>query len=182
MLRALGERRRELNVLRQIREEYSNVKLSRSVTLVGYSPGRLQLAAEVSILSGTILAFGDDANGYGRILVGSKTWIGQYNNLRASGDAEITIGESCLISQFCTLVGTNHLAGRSQPIQEQAPDARRRGINVGDDVWLGAGVVLLPGVNVRTGAVVGAGSVVTRDVPEYEIWCGAPAAKIGERV
>jgi acetyltransferase-like isoleucine patch superfamily enzyme len=50
-----------------------------------------------------------------------------------------------------------------------------------DDVWLGAGVVVTPGVTIARGAVVGANAVVTKDVPEYEIWAGVPARRIGER-
>ena len=57
----------------------------------------------------------------------------------------------------------------------------RETIPVGDDVWLGAGAVVVAGVTIGEGAVIGANSVVTRDVPSNEIWAGAPARKIGER-
>ena len=55
------------------------------------------------------------------------------------------------------------------------------GIEIGDDVWIGAGAVITPGVMVGRGAVIGANSVVTHHVPEYEVWAGVPARKIGER-
>ncbi|GAB5442272.1 MAG: hypothetical protein Fues2KO_26210 [Fuerstiella sp.] len=48
-------------------------------------------------------------------------------------------------------------------------------------MWLGAGVTVTAGVSIGDGAVVGAGAVVTHNVPEYEIWAGIPANKIGER-
>ena len=46
---------------------------------------------------------------------------------------------------------------------------------IGNDVWVGANSVILPGVKIGTGAIVGAGSVVTKDVPEYAIVVGNPA-------
>ena len=49
------------------------------------------------------------------------------------------------------------------------------------DVWIGAGVIVLSGVTIGVGAVVGAGSVVTHDIPAYEIWAGNPAKKIRKR-
>jgi acetyltransferase-like isoleucine patch superfamily enzyme len=52
---------------------------------------------------------------------------------------------------------------------------------IGNDVWIGANSILLKGVKISDGAVVGAGSVVTRSIPSYEIWAGIPAKKISER-
>ena len=54
-------------------------------------------------------------------------------------------------------------------------------VTVGHDVWLGHGAIVLPGVNVETGAVVAAGAVVTHDVPAYTIVGGVPASPIGRR-
>ena len=97
------------------------------------------------------------------------------------GAGDIVIGAGCLISQFCTLVASGHGTDRNMPIQNQTPPQERRGITLGDDVWLGAGVTITPGVEVGTGAIIGAGSVVTKDVAEYEIWAGVPAKQIGLR-
>jgi acetyltransferase-like isoleucine patch superfamily enzyme len=55
------------------------------------------------------------------------------------------------------------------------------GIVVGDDVWLGFGVVVLDGVRIGKGAVVGAGSVVTRDIPDNAIAVGVPARVVKMR-
>lgn len=49
------------------------------------------------------------------------------------------------------------------------------------DVWIGAGTIVMSGVEIGIGAVVGAGSVVTHDIPPYEIWAGNPARKIRDR-
>lgn len=180
-LRFLGERRLEMLQLDSIRQTASGLKLADDLILQAYAPQRLQLGAGVSIGSGTVLAFGDDANGYGTIQIGSSTWIGQYNNFRACGGGDIHIGADCLISQFCTLVASNHRTTRQRLIAAQGPDRDRLGVALGDDVWLGTGVAVMPGVTIGTGAVIGANAVVTRDVPAYEIHAGVPAAKIGKR-
>ena len=53
-----------------------------------------------------------------------------------------------------------------------------RKVVIGDDVWIGAGALILPGVTVGDGAIVGAGAVVTKDVPVGETYAGVPARSI----
>ena len=180
LVRDLGERRFHLERVNQIRQRASNCRIDDDIRLISYEESRLVPGDSVSISAGTVLAFGDALNGYGQITIGSNTWIGEYNNLRAGG-GNIVIGSDCLISQFCTLVASNHGTERNQPILHQPPQAERRGICLGNDVWLGAGVTITPGVTIGNGAVIGSGAVVTRDVPPFEIWAGVPAKKIGER-
>jgi acetyltransferase-like isoleucine patch superfamily enzyme len=55
------------------------------------------------------------------------------------------------------------------------------GIRVGDDAWLGFGVVVLDGVSIGKGAVIGAGAVVTSDIPDNAIACGVPAKVVRAR-
>jgi acetyltransferase-like isoleucine patch superfamily enzyme len=181
LVRDLGERRAHLERLSELRQQFPGVKLSNDIRLIGETTGRLFAESGSTVEAGTLLVFGDDLNGYGRIQVGAGTWIGQYNNLRASGNADVVIGKQCLISQFCTLVGTNHLKDRDKPIIAQGADPTRRGVILEDDVWLGAGVTILPGVRVGQGAIVAAGAVVSRDVPAYAIWSGVPAQRLGLR-
>ncbi len=180
LLRDLRERQQHLQTLDEIRLAFPSCKLKSNVVLIGYSAPRLQMGKGVIISEGTVLAFGDDQNGYGKLAVADGTWIGQYNNIRMGG-GDVVIGAGCLISQFCTLVASGHGTDRSRPIQQQRPPEHRRGVRLGDDVWLGAGVTVTPGITVGTGAIIGAGSVVTKDIPDYEIWAGVPAKKIGER-
>jgi maltose O-acetyltransferase len=54
-------------------------------------------------------------------------------------------------------------------------------IHIGDDVWIGARVIILPGVNIGSHCIIGAGSVVTKDVPDYAIVGGVPAKIIRMR-
>jgi acetyltransferase-like isoleucine patch superfamily enzyme len=181
VVRFLGEERLRRLQLGQLRALASGTRLSDSLVLLGHRPGLLELGAGVHIREGTVLAFGSETEGFGAIRIGSGTWIGQYNNLRASEGAEIRIGSNCLVSQFCTLVGSQHAHALGTPIANQGAESTRRGIVVGDDVWLGAGVVVTPGVSIGSGAIIGANAVLTQSVPDNEIWAGVPARKIGER-
>jgi acetyltransferase-like isoleucine patch superfamily enzyme len=147
--------------------------------VVLHGPEHLILGRNCLIAKGTILATGDPLNGFGTLSIGARTYVGEYNNLRASAGGDVVIGDDCLISQFCTLVGANHDTSR-QVTMSQVP-AVGQGVRVGNGVWLGAGAALLPGVTVGDGAVIGANAVVTKSVPAYEIWGGNPARKIGER-
>ena len=181
VVRFLSENRERRELLRQLRALAKDVRISEGVVVVSWAPGRLSAGEKVQVREGTVLAFGDDIGGYGNISIGAGTWIGQYNNLRASGrGGDIRIGVGSLLSQFCTLVGSQHGVAAGERIELQVTETRR-GIVVGDDVWLGAGAVVLPGVEIGNGAVVGANSVVTRSIPANEIWAGVPAKKIGER-
>lgn len=181
IVRFLGEERQRRQQLTAMRALAPGLRVSDSVVVLGYRPGLFEPAAGGQVREGTVLAFGDDGGGYGRIRIGAGTWIGQYNNLRASAGGDILIGERCLISQFCTLIGSQHGHAVGTPIADQAADPNRRGIVIGNDVWLGAGVVITPGVAIGNGAVIGANAVVTRSVPANEIWAGVPATRIGLR-
>ena len=105
--------------------------------------------------------------------VGDGTYIGEMNNLRAAGG--IRIGKKCLISQGVSIISSNHSIDRSIFITDQPSRTDRAGVVIEDDVWLGAGVTILPGVTVGRGAIVAAGSVVTSSIGEYQIVAGVPA-------
>jgi len=106
--------------------------------------------------------------------IGRRTAINEFNNIRA-GNAPVTIGDDCLISQFVSIIDANHGTARGAFMRNQPHDLAGAGVRIGDDVWVGAHAVILPGVHIGTGAVVAAGAVVTRDVPEYAVVAGVPA-------
>lgn len=178
LVASLGREQSRLVVLRQLEARYGSF-LADSVRLQGFVEDLLVLSQGVSVGHGTIFAFGDDLNGFARIEIGSGTWIGEYNNIR-SGGGIVKIGKQCLISQFVTIIGSGHGLNPNVPIQLQRP-SHRRGVIIGDDVWLGAGAAVMPGVTIASGTVVAAGAVVTRDTTEASIVAGIPAKKIGLR-
>jgi acetyltransferase-like isoleucine patch superfamily enzyme len=103
--------------------------------------------------------------------------IGCYSIINGGGN--IIIGENCLISGFVYLQSSAHFSVRSKLIQEQGYSYKD--IVLENDVWIGAHSSILPGVKIATGAIVGANSVVNKNVEQYSIVAGAPAKEIGKR-
>jgi len=94
----------------------------------------------------------------------------------------VSIGDNTMIAQNVKLIATNHYYKRKdQLIHEQDIDTEKIGITIGNDCWIGAGAIILPGVTVGNGAVVGGNAVVTKDVPEYAVVVGNPARIIRYR-
>jgi acetyltransferase-like isoleucine patch superfamily enzyme len=176
--RRLGEMLTRERLVDTLRRE-SSAQIDSEVVLHGIERGVLRIGRESFIGRGTVLATGDALNGFGSVLIGARTYVGEYNNLRASAGGDVQIGDDCLIAQFCTLVGANHNVSRDVAMAHVP--AIGTGVRVGNGVWLGAGVAVMPGVAIGDGAVIGANAVVTHDVPPFEIWAGSPARKIGER-
>jgi len=113
----------------------------------------------------------------GFLSIGSRTQIGSGCNIRACG-GRIEIGENCIVAQHVSLIAANHEI-RSGAIYRDLPwDSSRHGITIGSNVWLGAGVTILPGCSVGDNAIIAAGSVVTKDIPSDEIWGNIPARKM----
>jgi serine acetyltransferase len=95
------------------------------------------------------------------------------------GQAGIVIGAGTRIATRASLFAFDHGIAPDSEVRTQP--VRSRGIRVGADVWIGAHACVTDGVHIGDHAVVGAGAVVTRDVPDYAIVGGVPAAIIGDR-
>ena len=97
-----------------------------------------------------------------------------------SARAPITIGSHVQIAAFCAFYSYDHGFAAGKPIYEQQLTTKGP-IAIEDDVWIGYNVVVLSGVRIGEGAVIAAGSVVTRDVPAGSVAAGAPAQVIKMR-
>jgi acetyltransferase-like isoleucine patch superfamily enzyme len=162
-------------------------------------PKKITIGSNTFIDDTVVLdAKGEDNRG---IAIGENVYVGRntilsckegsivledYCNISANcmllSETEIRLGKYCFLAGQCYLVaGGNHtFEDTSVPIMFQ-PSYSKGGIAVGEDVWLGAGVIVLDGANVGKGTVVGAGAVVTESLPEYCIAVGSPAQKIRDR-
>ena len=85
----------------------------------------------------------------------------------------VSVGNHTVIAPRCFITDHNHGIKGGLRIDQQPCNAAP--IEIGSDVWLGAGAVVLPGIKIGDGAVVGANAVVTKDVPPMTIVAGAPA-------
>jgi acetyltransferase-like isoleucine patch superfamily enzyme len=110
--------------------------------------------------------------------IGDETWIGQQVFMHAAGG--LTIGARVGIGPGVKILTSEHReAGRDVPVLFSPLDLAP--VAIDDDADLGIGAIVLPGVHVGQGAVVGAGAVVTRDVPAYAVVAGSPARILRHR-
>jgi acetyltransferase-like isoleucine patch superfamily enzyme len=111
--------------------------------------------------------------------VGGSLIIGEESNIQprcqlSAYKGTIHIGTGVMMAPCCALYPYDHSILPGMPIREQ-PVRSRGGIVIGDEAWLGVGVIVLDGVHIGAGAVVGAGSVVVHDVPDGAVAQGVPA-------
>ncbi|ROS75481.1 sugar O-acetyltransferase [Cellulomonas sp. PhB143] len=139
----------------------------------------------VRILADVLGELGEDAFirpplyvDYGEnIRVGARTFANY--NLMALDVAPITIGEDCQIGPNVQLLTPTHPVD-PQPRRDKLEAAKP--ITIGDNVWLGGGVIVCPGVTIGENTVVGAGAVVTKDLPANVVAVGNPARVIRENI
>jgi maltose O-acetyltransferase len=112
-----------------------------------------------------------------RISLGDYSGIGDDSILTQSD--EIVIGNNVLIGPQLMVFTANHNIARDKLIRLQPSTTGK--VAIGDDVWIGGRVTILPGVTIGTGAVVAAGAVVSRDVPDYAVVGGVPATVLRYR-
>jgi acetyltransferase-like isoleucine patch superfamily enzyme len=148
-------------------------------------PAAVQLGRGCSVYLGVMFDLGPEA----RVKLGDFVLM---NGARIICDSEITIGDHSLISWNVVLMDSYRLpfnALKRRAVLEQVPNASPRKvaadvvalpIRIGANVWIGFDCCILPGVTIGEGAVVGARSVVTHDVPAYTIVAGNPARVVRE--
>ncbi len=175
-----------------------------SVCLMG-STARIRLGRGTSIGFHSRLAAGSA----GQIVLDERVWAS--SDVEIETNSEVHVGEGTTIQRRCTINGSTRIgtgcifapnvfvsSGTHPfrvtphiPIREQerklaasnkGTDALDRPVWIQDDCWLGANVVVCPGVTIGKGSVVGAKCVVTRDVSPYSVVAGVPAKTIGQRL
>ncbi|HET6869856.1 MAG TPA: acyltransferase [Solirubrobacteraceae bacterium] len=191
-------------MLRRVRAEWQQGRLRRwnLASLLAAKVWTRWLSREFrSIGPGSVVWLPCSIFGVENISLGRDVHLGPGCRMGTLRGAELTIGDGCEIvggSSFFALtegieIGRSVLMAwnvqiydalhasqdRDKPIREQGLTRGGR-VRVGDGAWLGANVVVLPGVTIGRNAVIGANAVVTKDVPDHATAVGVPAAVIGD--
>ncbi len=107
---------------------------------------------------------------YCKLSIGDDTFVG--SSFRCEGRGSVTIGKNCDIApQVTILTGTHHIGDSTR----RAGEGITTDVEIGDGTWVGACSIILPGIRIGKGCVIGAGSVVTKDVPDNTLAKGIPA-------
>jgi acetyltransferase-like isoleucine patch superfamily enzyme len=144
--------------------------------------------ADFRMTDGAILEIGDDCSildyaffqltkPHPKVVIGDRTVIGRHTMITAKNS--IRIGSDVLIGAYVQIIDHNHGFIAGAPIREQR--AVIGNVEIGDDVWIGAGVKILSDVKIGDGAVIGSNAVVTDDVEPNAIVGGVPARLIRMR-
>ncbi|MEL7224232.1 MAG: acyltransferase [Cyanobacteria bacterium J06576_12] len=156
----------------------SGVQLHPTATLKADSDSHIQLSSQTQVgKHSTLLAYANS-----KILLGEQVIIGSFNYLNA-GPGDIVVEQGVLMAHFVSIIASSHgIDDLSMPIRIQRPSSDHKiGVVVEAGAWLGAHSIVLPGVTIGKGAVVGAGAVVTKDIPSLGIVVGNPARLIRYR-
>lgn len=109
-------------------------------------------------------------NAVGDVIIGDYTRIGLHNTIIGP----VTIGSHVNLAQGITVTALNHnFEDTEKRIDEQGVSTNQ--VTIGDDIWIGANAVILPGVSIGHHSVIAAGAVVTKDVPPHSLVAGVPA-------
>lgn len=107
----------------------------------------------------------------GQLEIGDRTWIGY--GCSVSAHEHVRIGKNCHIGPYTNILDNNYHDVKDHNVMPPS-----RPVMIGDDVWIGTRVIILPGVTIGDGAVIGAGAVVTKSVPARSVAAGNPARVI----
>lgn len=110
--------------------------------------------------------------------------IGDYSGIGAHTyvPGDVTIGKYCMLGPEIVFYTQNHYFKRTDiPMCEQG-FGETRPITIEDDCWIGRRVIILPGVTIGKGSVIGAGAVISKDIPPYSIAVGNPARVVKSRL
>ena len=112
-----------------------------------------------------------------KLTIGSNCKFGDQVHITAS--EQVTMGNDCLLASHIFISDTNHGTLRDDPTT--APDSRpltAQPVSIGNKVWLGENVAVLPGAKIGDGCVIGAHAVVKGEIPPYTVAVGAPARPV----
>ncbi|MCM1498985.1 MAG: acyltransferase [Clostridium sp.] len=138
---------------------------------------RINIGRGVTILSNARMQIYPELTGLdSRIRIGDGSFITYSNSFLAGGN--ITIGKQVLMASNILITSENHGMDPMSETPYMDQKLQCKDVNIGDGVWIGQGVIILPGVTIGKKSIIGAGAVVAKSIPDYCIAGGVPAKVI----
>ena len=166
---ALQSRRRNL-YYRALGMQLQDYVWMRAVEIPREHPA-IELEAGCALDRGVVLLCSGNSLGQTKIAIGARSYLNRGAFLDAA--QSLSLGRDCGIGPGCYL--TDHDHGGEPGAPPLAQPLVSKPTRIGDCVWIGANATVLKGITIGDGAVVGAGSVVTRDIPAEAVAVGVPA-------
>jgi maltose O-acetyltransferase len=159
----------ELNTVKEIIHRYNSI-----------SPSATK--ERLSILKGLLGHIGDDEIiinqpfycDYGKQISVGRRFFANFN-LTILDEARVTIGDDCFIGPTVSIYTACH---STDPVERNTRMEWAEPVTIGDNVWIGGSVTILPGVTIGNNVTIGAGSVVTKDIPDNVVAVGNPCKVI----
>ncbi len=157
---------------------HSDSKISKLASIEVSNKGTHTSIGKLSVIDDFVKI--KHVGGVGDIVIGDESYINS-GTVLYSGNG-IKIGSNVLIGTNCSIVPVNHeFKYKDIPIIKQGFQNTKGGIVIEDDVWIGSNVVLLDGAIIRTGAIIGANSLVNSEIESFSINYGSPCKIEGYR-
>ena len=160
---------KELNEVKEIIHEYNALKPSQTLRRFQILKDLLGHVADDEIIVNQ--PFYCD---YGKQIRVGKRFFANFN-LTVLDEARVTIGDDCFIGPNVSIYTACH---STDPLERNTRREWAEPVTIGDNVWIGGSVTILPGVTIGSNVTIGAGSVVTRDIPDNVVAVGNPCKVI----
>ena len=160
---------KELNEVKEIIHEYNALKPSQTLRRFQILKDLLGHVADDEIIVNQ--PFYCD---YGKQIRVGKRFFANFN-LTILDEARVTIGDDCFIGPNVSIYTACH---STAPVERNTRREWAEPVTIGDNVWIGGSVTILPGVTIGSNVTIGAGSVVTRDIPDNVVAVGNPCKVI----
>ncbi len=151
---------------------YGHISQAYYLNRYNYFRNRYKILSDFAFNGTDIRIYGD-----GEIILGNKSYIGTNSSIELAKGQKVVIGNSCQISHNVRMYTSSADPDQDFTIQKTKP-SKTGDIIIGNGVWIGANVFINPGINIGDNSVIGANSMVTKDVPANAIVGGVPAKLI----
>ena len=138
---------------------------------------RIKIGNNVTILKNCRMAVYGEGNNEA-LVIGNRCYIAFGFTALAYSDARIFIGDDVLVASNVLISSENHGINPKSYLPYMSQELTGKNVTIGDGCWIGEKVCILPGVSIGKKSVIGAGSVVTKSIPDYSIAVGNPARVI----